>query len=263
LFSIIAKELLRMKDNGRVLAVGAHPDDVEFTCAGTLSLLRKKGYRVYVSSMTAGDGGSSVLCAYDIAATRRAEAAKSAALIGAACICLEIGDLCIDVNDAHRRKVTNLIRHVDPFLVICPPLQDYLFDHENTGRLVRDATFCAPVPHYGTCGGEKATAAVPYLYYCAPSSGFDNNGHWMRMPTIIDITAEMETKKEMLACHASQREWLRALHNMDEYTLMAEHWSARTGQDAGFQFAEGFRQHLGPYYPQGNVLLTILGGKAI
>lgn len=250
-----------MEDNGRVLAIGAHPDDVEFTAAGTLSLLRKKGYEVYIATMGPGNYGSQEMSSREIADTRRSEAARSAELIGARYFCLEESDLCIDVTPAIRQKVTGLIRTVDPFVVICPPLEDYMFDHENTGRLVRDSTFCAPVPLYPSHGSEKATGAVPYLYYCAPSSGYDNRGRRVKMPVIIDITSEMETKQAMLACHASQREWLRSLHHMDEYIHSAGEWSARTGKDAGFEYGEGFCQHLGPYYPHDNILLTILDGK--
>ena len=252
-----------MQDNGKVLAIGAHPDDVEFCAAGTLSLLRKKGYEVALATMTPGNYGSQTLTAREIGDTRRREAAQAASLIGARYYCLEESDLCIDVTTRIRQKVTGLIRLVDPFLVLCPPLEDYLFDHENTGRLVRDAAFCAPVPLYPSSGSEQATAGVPYLYYFAPSSGHDRDGRWVRMPLVIDITSELETKKAMLACHASQREWLRALHNMDEYIHTAEQWSARTGRDAGFQYGEGFRQHLGPYYPHDNILLKILGGKSL
>jgi LmbE family N-acetylglucosaminyl deacetylase len=250
-----------MRESGRVLAVGAHPDDVEFCAAGTLSLLRKKGCEVTIATMTPGNYGSQQMSSREIADTRRREAARSAELIGAEYYCLEESDLCIDVNARQRQKVTGLIRQVDPLIVFCPPLEDYLFDHENTGRLVRDATFCAPVPLYPSSGSEKATNQLPYLYYFAPSSGHDNQGHWVKMPVIVDITSEMETKKAMLACHASQREWLRSLHHMDEYVRMAEEWSARTGRDAGLGHGEGFRQHLGPYYPHDNVLLKILDGK--
>lgn len=247
-----------MKDNGRVLAVGAHPDDVEFTCGGTLALLSRKGYQVHIASMTAGNGGSQEKTAFEIGNIRRREAEQAAAVIGAKYYCLEIDDLCIDVCTRLRRKVTGLIRLVDPFLVICPPLEDYLFDHENTGRLVRDATFCAPVPLYAAFGTSGATAEPPYLYYTAPAAGRDNSGQFVKLPTLIDITQVIDTKKAMLACHASQRNWLRAKHGMDEYIESGMAWSAETGKLAGVSYAEGFRQHLGPFYPHDDILKHIL-----
>jgi len=252
-----------MKDNRRVLAVGAHPDDVEFSCGGTLALLRQKGYEVATATMTAGNGGSQELSTFDIGNTRRKEAAASAELIGAQYFCMEVDDLAVDVTPELRRKVTELIRTVDPFMIFCPPLDDYLFDHENTGRLVRDATFCANVPLYGSSAGKKATAGLANLYYCAPVTGYDNYGRFVKMPTVIDITSAIETKKQMLACHASQRNWLREKHGMDEYTESGLAWSAKTGELAGFTYAEGFRQHLGPFYPHDDILLNILDGRKL
>ena len=247
-----------MEDNGRVLAVHCHPDDVEFTCGGTLALLRQKGYEITIASMTAGNGGSEEKGAFEIGMIRREEARKAAEVIGAAYRCLEVDDLCVDVTTPLRRKVTGLIREVDPFLIFCPPLEDYVFDHENTGRLVRDATFCAPVPLYGAFGGVSATKELAYLYYTAPASGHDNYGQFVPMPTLINISDVVEVKRRMLACHSSQREWLRAKHGMDEYVEAALSWAAQTGETPGYAYAEGFRQHRGPYYPHDDILLNIL-----
>ena len=247
-----------MEDNGRVLAICSHPDDIEFMCGGTVALLAEKGYEVHAATMTAGNGGSQEMTAFEIGDTRRQEAVDAAAVIGAKYYCLEVDDLCIDVTDLLRRKVTGLIRLVDPFLIICPPLEDYLFDHENTAVLVRDASFCAPVPLYGAFGGAKATAGLAYLYHGAPASGYGNDGQFVRLPTVIDISRVIETKKKMLACHASQRGWLRAKHGMDEYIDSGLAWSAETGKPHGHAYAEGFRQHLGPFYPHDDVLLKIL-----
>ncbi len=247
-----------MQDNGRILAIHCHPDDAEFTCGGTLSLLRKKGYDVHIATMTAGNAGSHEESHFVTGGVRREEARKSAESIGAHYYCLEVDDLCVDVTDFLRRRVTGLIRMVDPFLIIAPPPEDYMFDHENTSRLVRDATFCAPIPLYGAQGSYPGASTLPYLYYTSPTSGHDQYGHFVEMPIIIDITTAIETKKAMLACHASQREWLRLKHGMDEYIESALAWSAETGKSACCAYAEGFRQYLGPYYPNDDILSQIL-----
>jgi LmbE family N-acetylglucosaminyl deacetylase len=75
----------------------------------------------------------------------------------------------------------------------------------------------------------------------------------------IDISDVIELKSEMLACHASQREWLRKQHGMDHYLDAMRQWSARRGAEAGISYAEGFRQHLGHAYPQDNRLAQLLG----
>src|SRR5438067_843198 len=71
--------------------------------------------------------------------------------------------------------------------------------------------------------------------------------------------AVIETKAEMLACHASQRNWLLKHHGMDQYLQTMRDWSGRRGRPHGVAFAEGFRQHLGHSYPQDNMLGQVLG----
>ena len=66
-------------------------------------------------------------------------------------------------------------------------------------------------------------------------------------------------KSEMLACHESQRAWLRAHHGMDEYLESMKRQGKATGQKIGVKYGEGFRQHLGHAYPQNNLLLEVLG----
>ena len=77
----------------RVLAIHAHPDDVELQCAGTLALLKDAGCEIVVATMTAGDKGSAELDPDQTAAVRRREAAAAANLLGAEYHCLGILDL--------------------------------------------------------------------------------------------------------------------------------------------------------------------------
>src|SRR3954452_19953174 len=93
----------------RVLALHAHPDDLEFQCAGTLALLREAGCSVSMATMTPGDCGSAEHDAEAIAAIRRGEAKASADRIGAEYVCLEFRDLAIFNDDASRRLVTEFL----------------------------------------------------------------------------------------------------------------------------------------------------------
>jgi hypothetical protein len=65
----------------------------------------------------------------------------------------------------------------------------------------------------------------------------------------------------MLACHASQRDWLLKHHGMDQYVQAMRDWGARRGTRIGAAFAEGYRQHKGHSYPQDNLLGRLLGGR--
>src|SRR5581483_2389014 len=93
----------------RVLALHAHPDDIEFQCAGTLALLREAGCVVTMATMTPGDCGSAEYDAEAIAAIRRSEAKAAADLIGAEYVCLEFRDLAVFNDDESRRRITEFL----------------------------------------------------------------------------------------------------------------------------------------------------------
>lgn len=244
----------------RILAIHAHPDDIELQCAGTLALLQRKGCPVVLVTMTAGDCGSAELGPQEIASIRRAEAQQSASLLGAEYMCGEFPDLAFDVCPENRRRVTELVRRARPDIVITAPPVDYMTDHEVTSRLVRDACFCAPIPNFKTHQWDPAPTIdhIPHLYYVDPIEGMD----WFGQPTptdfIVDITETFARKLEMLACHDSQRSWLRAQHGLDEYLDSCRRWSAKRGAEIGADYGEGFRQHKGHPYPHANILLDLL-----
>jgi len=246
------------KTTGRdVLALMPHPDDMEILCAGTLILLRLAGCRIHVITMTAGDQGSPNRPREEIAAIRREEARQGAAAIGAAYECLGFDDVRIVFDNPSRENVCAALRRVKPFLVITTPPDDYMFDHIITSQLVRDACFNAPMPNYATSGGEPPIPSVPYLYYTDPVGGDDMFGQRVPATTLIDITSVMDQKRAALACHASQREWLRAQHGLDNYIATMEQWSALRGKELGVPYAEGFRQHRGHPYPADDILLEL------
>lgn len=247
----------------RVLAIHAHPDDIEFQCAGTLALLRQEGHQITMVTMTPGDCGSRELGPEEIAAVRRAEARQAAELLGARYECLEFRDLSIVIDNDAKRRVTELVRRVRPDIVFTAPPVDYMDDHEATSRLVRDACFNASCPNYATRQWEPAQAIekIPYLYYVDPLEGKDMWGEPVKPHFHIDIGTVFDLKQQMLACHESQRNWLRAQHGVDEYLESQRRWSASRGWEVQVQFAEGFRQHTGHPYPHHNVLADLLPGK--
>jgi N-acetylglucosamine malate deacetylase 1 len=229
----------------RVLAIGAHPDDVEFLCAGTLALLRERGWEISIASMTPGDCGSTTLSREEISRVRREEARRAAAILDAGYECLESSDFCVIHGEELMRRVTGLIRRVDPTLVFTHSPVDYIADHEETAKIVGFSCFAAPVPNYET--GDAPTAAIPHLYYCDPAEFTDHFGKPIEPELVVDITDTLETKERMLACHESQREWLRAHHGCDQYLDQMRAWVLERG-------GEGFRQHRGHAYPKTDLL---------
>src|SRR5206468_1034875 len=110
--------------------------------------LAASGHTITIVSMTPGDCGTKHHTSEEIAKIRRAEAAASANLIGAEYICAEFRDMAIFSDDASRRKTTEILRRVQPEVVITASPVDYHCDHEATSALVRDACFAAPAPNY-------------------------------------------------------------------------------------------------------------------
>lgn len=243
-----------------VLSVLAHPDDAEFLCGGVLIRLRELGWHVHIASMTPGDCGSTELPPHEIAAIRREEGRKAAALIGAEYYCLEERDLRIFYSERPLESITRLLRNVRPRIVLTHSPQDYMLDHEITSQLVRAAVFGAPAPNFFLNRNHAAALdAIPHLYYCDPIEGKDPLGRPVEPGFCVDISAVIDKKGEMLAAHASQREWLMKHHGMDHYVEAMRELGALRGKACGVPFAEGFRQHLGHSYPQDNLLGKTLG----
>jgi len=245
----------------RVLALHAHPDDVEFQCAGTLALLREAGCAVTIATMTPGDCGSAEHDAESISAIRREEARAAAALIGAEYTCLEFRDLAIFNDDESRRRVTEFLRRAQPAIILTAPPADYIADHEMTSLLVRDACFAAPCPNYTTRQWDPAPPLpkIPHLYFVDAVEGVDRDGRPVPADFHVDVSGVFPRKREMLACHVSQRNWLLRQHGIDEYLRVQEQWGARRGAEIGVAQAESFRHYRGHPYPQDNLLLELLG----
>jgi LmbE family N-acetylglucosaminyl deacetylase len=248
-----------------VLAVLAHPDDAEFLCAGTLlRLVREHGWQAHLATMTPGNCGSAELPAEDISRVRRQEAARSAALLGGTYHCLEERDLSVFYEPGALEKVTRLLRQVRPRVVLTHSPADYMLDHEMTSTLTRAAAFGAPVPNFHAGRGHPAPLAhIPHLYYCDPIEGKDALGREVVPGFCVDVSGVLEDKAAMLACHASQRDWLLKHHGMDQYLRAMRDWAARRGAQCGVASAEGFRQHRGHSYPADNLLGRLLGKLAV
>jgi LmbE family N-acetylglucosaminyl deacetylase len=247
--------------NRSVLAIEAHPDDMEFMCSGALYLLSQKGYSISVCCIANGDCGSTTEPPETITKIRRQEAMNAAELLKASFYPVGERDLRVYFNDSTVMKVTECIGDVDPLIVFTHPHEDYMADHEMTSRILRDACFSAPIPNYTTHSifPEPWISAIPYSYYWSPLEGKNIYGDFVDQRIYIDITGIIDIKARMLACHKSQRDWLMKQHHMDKYIETMRTTAKRYGEASGFEYAEGFTQHLGNAYPQKSILKTILG----
>jgi N-acetylglucosamine malate deacetylase 1 len=217
----------------RVLAVGAHPDDLEILCAGTLRRCVERGDSVVMCSVSAGDRGSTQHTREEIAAIRLDEARRSAALGGAEHVCLGFSDGEVSAADpGQRMAVIDLVREHRPDLILTHYPRDYMGDHNEVSRLVFDCSFHATLPLLES--SRPFAPKVPALMY------FDTLVGMGTTPTeYVDISAQIDTKRAMLETHASQVVWLREHDKVDIVADMVTVARFR-GMQCGVAYAETF-----------------------
>jgi LmbE family N-acetylglucosaminyl deacetylase len=217
----------------RVLAVVAHPDDIDILCAGTMARYAKDGAVVYLCNATSGDRGSVELSMDEIRAVREEEAKRSAAVIGAEYRCLEFhdGDLLTDDLSARERFV-DLFREAKPDVVFTHHPDDYHADHQATSRLVFDASFLATVPLLKST--HPAFDHVIPIYHIDTMAGIG-----FEPQEYVDISDVFNLKREMLSQHTSQVTWMKEHDDLDTIDFM-ETMSRFRGIQCGVRYAEAF-----------------------
>ena len=220
----------------RILAIGAHPDDIEIACSGTLAKCVQRGDKVIVCHASSGNLGHVVIPPDELKEMRAEEAKRAGALAGIEVIHGGFDDLEIYENNKQARdKMVDVIRYADPDLIITHNPNDYMPDHTSVSKLVFDASFTATLPNYYTEKKLKAAKLVP-IYFMDTLAGVDFN------PTIyVDITETIDLKIKMLNCHESQIVWMKE-HDGIDFCDMVRTCSRYRGYQCGAEYAEGFKQ---------------------
>ncbi|MCX6859090.1 MAG: PIG-L family deacetylase [Verrucomicrobia bacterium] len=228
-----------------VLAVFAHPDDIEFRAAGTLLLLRDRGWDVHYCNLSNGDLGSSTLSRKTTAETRAREAQASCQSMGFHWHPPIASDLCIFYTDALIRRVAALVRSVQPSIVLTHPPMDYMEDHTETCRIAVTAAFSRGMPNYRTIPARKPTLQPLTLYHSLPHGLQGPLRQPVRPEFFVDTTSVHARKRAGLAAHASQKEWLDVSQGMESYLISLDQGDAQVGLWSGrFAKAEGWTRHL-------------------
>ncbi len=214
-----------------VLAFGAHPDDVELGCGGTLAKLARQGYRTGIVDLTEGE-----MASRGTVEARYREAAEAARILNVRQrVNLKIPDAGIENSEWNRHKIIEVVRRYRPTLVFLPYPNDRHPDHIHAGRLITEACFYS--------GLAKILPDLPAhrprrLIYYLCTYEFE--------PTfVVDITGEFEIKMKALQAYRSQ------FHNPDwpgEQTFVSSRWfmeavefrARHFGYKAGVQYAEPF-----------------------
>lgn len=116
-----------------VLAVGAHPDDIELGCAGTLALHKSRGDKVYLLVLTKGEASGKP-------EIRESECKSSAAIIGASELYFGgLQDTMVNDGRATIDAIENIVKLINPDIVYGPSSKDTHQDHRNAGHAVLSA----------------------------------------------------------------------------------------------------------------------------
>lgn len=225
----------------KILAIGAHPDDLELLCGGTLALYSKMGHEVFMCHVCDGNKGSLVYSSKELVKIRRNEAIESAKLIGAKSIWggMSDGEVVLDLSS--REKIIDVIRQANPDLIITHSPNDYHADHINVSRLVFEATYLASLKLWKTSypGSDK----IPILYYMDTLAGVNF------IPIeYVDISKTIDIKVKMMLKMKSQLGWLKKMHDTDAEDFIKTVARFR-GFQAGVLYAEAFIQQ--KMYPKG------------
>jgi N-acetylglucosamine malate deacetylase 1 len=227
------------------LAVVAHPDDIEFTMAGTLLLLKDQGANIHFWNVANGCYGSMVHAKADITRIRADEARSAAKRAGATIHPAVCDDLGIFHSSELIAKVAAVVRTVKPRIVLTHSPQDYMEDHMNAARLTVTGAFIRAAPNYVSDPPAAAWAGDTVIYHAMPHGLRGPLRQHIRAELYVDIGTTLARKGELLAEHRSQQEWLDATQGMGSMVAEMERFSAGVGTLSGrFAHAEGFRRHL-------------------
>jgi LmbE family N-acetylglucosaminyl deacetylase len=216
----------------RALAIGAHPDDVEFQAGGTLARWVREGVHVELAYFTAGEKGASDAAAtpVEVARVRTAEIGSAAAAIGAAGVhLLGAADGELEVTMPLRLAVARLVRTVRPDVVLGhDPWRRWLLhpDHRAAGLLTVDGVVAAREPLYvPELAAEGLPAHRPHTVLLFGTDAPDE---------VVEIGAVMDVKLAAIRAHRSQ------LGDPAETERRVRTWNAAIGADFGLGPAEAF-----------------------
>jgi len=218
-----------------VLAIAAHRDDVELTCAGTLLRAADAGHRTGILDLTAGESATR-----GSAEVRSQEADRAAAILGV----VErrnagLPDAHLRNDEESRRAVVEHIRHFAPRVVILPFPVGRHPDHRVASELGRDACFLAGLAKYPGTGAPHRPHKILYALSYREDP--------LKPTFVVDITGQFDRKMAAIRCYASQFDGAKAAGEIfptgqDLYSLV-ETQSAHYGSLIRTRYGEPFYTH--------------------
>jgi N-acetylglucosamine malate deacetylase 1 len=227
------------------MAVGAHPDDIEFLMAGTLLQLRRAGCEIHYLNLASGSCGSSRIPAARLRGMRRREAQAAARLLGAHYHPPLVDDLEIFYERATLARLASVMREVAPRLLLVPSPQDYMEDHTNACRLAVTAAFARGMPNFATRPRRAPVSQEVTVYHAMPHGLRDPLRRRVIPGAFVNTTPVVELQRAALQEHRSQQAWLDESQRMNEYLETLTRFAREIGRlSRRFDHAEGWRRHL-------------------
>jgi N-acetylglucosamine malate deacetylase 1 len=247
-----------------VLAVAAHPDDIEFVMAGTMLRLAEQGWELHYFNIANGCYGSMMLDREACSLVRLEEAKLAARLLGARFYPPICDDLAIFYTQENLARVASVVRTAKPQVVLTHSLVDYMEDHQNAARLAVTAAFSRAMPNYRSRPDVPTYADDVTIYHAQPHGNCTPLGEPVLPTHYVDVTELSSRKRELLLAHASQADWLDETQQLSSYVATMDELNSQVGQMSGrFARAEGWRRHLhlGLSAPQADPLASALGPR--
>jgi LmbE family N-acetylglucosaminyl deacetylase len=225
----------------KIMAIGPHPDDIEYYCAGTLAKYKAEGHDIAIVCMTNGEVGSQKLTKQKTGAIRRKEAEEAADILGVKFFWLGYPDEFLFNTPEVRLNIIEVIRQFDPDIIITSDKDlDSHPDHTTTGKIIWDVHVMCAVNKIET--KTKACSKIPEIFFMDTIVGVN-----FEPEIYVDITDYWDIKEEMLKSHNSQAEFLMDLYGMSMIENCKLQCAFR-GLQSGCKYAETFRKP--KFYPQ-------------
>lgn len=217
----------------KIMAIGAHPDDVEILCAGTLFRCKERGDEIAVCILTDGSAGHTEIGAEKIKKIRKKEAKKASELLDAELFWLGIQDEMLFDDKKTRLKLIETIRRFRPELILTHSENDYHPDHRAGFQLAFSCGFIASLKNVKTKSPYLDFIPLIYMMDTLSGIGFEPEEY-------VNISDSLDKKLKMLLMHKSQLKFLKELNNVDMVEMVKVQARFR-GYQAGVTYAEGFK----------------------
>lgn len=228
------------------MAFGVHPDDVELGCSGTIISAVAEGKKVVVVDLTQGELGTR-----GTAETRKKEAADAAIAMGVhGRENLKMADGFFANDEAHQRKVIEVIRKYQPEIILCNAPEDRHPDHGRSSKLVSDAAFLSGLVKIETIlDGEKQAAWRPkYVFHYIQD-------RYLKPDFVVDISDAFEQKIKSVLCYTTQ---FNTTDNSEPQTYI----STPDFMDVIRGRALMFGKRIGVQYAEGYITTKMIGVKS-